>query len=321
MIMFMDGFEQFKDLDPAVVIAELTAANYAASGAVAPAEGRSPGSVCMTIGAGVNPGGIKRIFNSGAARVVIAFAYQGDTKRDPIVDIANAFKLEWPDKLQINGSKGTITPVLGLWYYYELVIDRTAASITVFINNVQDLVVPLPAAMQNLNTWEVLFAAPADSGKRLDDLFFITSGNPNPTDRIGPQAISARIPSNDVVKEWSAASGDLHYEMVNNRPPLDEEYIQSATSGAQDLFTADESGNGAKITAVGLVVRARKSDIDDRQIGLIIGDKGATQKESLVTTLQTTPTYNYAIFPTDPAGAAWTDTTVHDTPFGVVVRP
>lgn len=318
MISFMDGFEQFKGIGSS---AELTAAGYVTTGPLAAADGRSAGSTCIAIGAGINAGSIARTFNSGAAKVVIAFAYFADTARSNIIDITNAFSLEWPDHLQINGAKGSVIPVLGIWYYYELVIDKTNQQIQVYINNVLDLTVPMPSAMQSLNVFECKWSAPSSNAKRLDDLFFITSGTPNPVDRVGPQAISIRLPDADVTKEWSAATGDNHYAMVNNRPADDAKYVQSATSGAMDLFTSSVAPASGAITAVGVVVRARKSDIDNRQVGILIGPKGGTQKETLVTSLQTTPTYNYAVFPTDPAGAAWTDVSLGNVPFGVVVRP
>lgn len=316
MIMFMDGFEQFKGGTKV----DLGQAGYDAVGGVNMADGRTAESVCVAIG-GDADSSLSRTFTSGANRIVLAFAYLADTSREDIVSIDNAFKLEWPDKLQINGSKGAVIPVIGLWYYFELVMDRAAQSIEVYVNNVKDLTVAMPAAMQNLNTWKCTWASPSKITKRLDDVFFITSGTPNPVDRIGPQAISIRMPTSDVTKEWSAAVGDDHFAMVDNRPPADTQYIQSAVSGAQDLFRSGATGNGKPITAVGVVVRARKSDIDNRQIGIVVGPKTGTQKETLVSALLTTPTYNYAVFPTDPAGAAWTDSSVLDTPFGVVVRP
>lgn len=318
MISFMDGFEQFKGITNST---ELAAAGYVTTGPLAVADGRSAGSTCVAIGGGTNPASLARTFNSGASKVVIAFAYFADTARSNIIDITNGFSLEWPDKLQINGSKGTVIPVLGVWYYYELVVDKVNQQIQVYINNVLDLTVAMPAAMQNLSVYECKWAAPASNAKRLDDVFFITSGTPNPVDRVGPQAISIRLPDADVTKEWSAATGDNHFAMANNRPADETKYVQSATSGAMDLFTSSVAPATGAITAVGVVVRARKSDIDNRQVGILIGAKGATQKETLVTSLQTTPTYNYAVFPTDPAGAAWTDSSIGSTPFGVVVRP
>lgn len=320
MLKFMDGFEQFSGLSAANALVELAAAGYTPAYANL-TEGRTAGSTCVVLGGGSPAASIARTFTSSASKVVIAFAYMSETARSDIVSIANAFKLEWPDKLQINGSKGAITPVLGLWYYYELVIDKTAQTITVWINNVKDLTVAMPNEMSFLTSYAVTWAAPTASGKRLDDLFFVDNSTGNPVDRLGPQAISIRMPTSDVSKEWSPSSGDDHYALVNKRPAVDTSYIQSATSGAQDTFLSTQTVPAATITAVGVVVRARKSDIDDRQIGIVMGPKGGTQKEVLVAALQTTPTYNYAIFATDPNNAAWNETSILNTQFGVAVRP
>jgi hypothetical protein len=320
MLKFMDGFEQFSGLSSAASGTELAAAGYTQSNAAITA-GRTTGSICVVLGGGASTASIARTFTSSASKVVIAFAYMAETARSDILTITNGFTLEWPDKLQINGSKGAITPVLGLWYYYEIVIDKTAETITVWINNVKDLTVALPTEMAFLTTWAITWAAPTASGKRLDDLFFIDNSTGNPIDRVGPQAISIRMPTSDVTKEWSPSTGDDHYALVNKRPAVDTSYIQSATSGAQDTFLSTETVPAAAITAVGVVVRARKADIDDRQIGIVMGPKGGTQKEVLVTSLQTTPTYNYGIFVTDPNNAAWTETSILNTQFGVAVRP
>lgn len=318
-LLFMDGFEQFKNLPSGTTEAELLSAGYTTSQTF-PTEGRSAESVCLALGGLSTGGSVRRVFTSGANKVVIQFAYMADTARNDILSIANAFNLEWPDKLQINGNKGTITPIIGLWYYYELVIDKSAQTITVFINNIQDLAVSMPSEMAFLTTWDVTWSAPANSVKRIDDLLFIDSSGSGLLDRVGPQNIVARLPTSDVVKEWSPSTGDDHYELVNNLPPVEGEYIQSATSGATDLFLSTIVMPEADITAVGVVIRVRKSDIDDRQVGILMG-QGETEKEILVATLATTPEYKYAIYQTGPGDAAWTDTSVLNTPFGVRVRP
>lgn len=317
-LLFMDGFEQFKDLAPADVAAEISSAGYTVSG-ILPTEGRTADTICLAIG-DASAGSVSRTFSSGSSRVVLQFAYKAETAREDIVAITNGFTLSWPDKLEINGSKGGVTPIIGLWYYYELIVDKAAGTITVFINNVQDLTVPMPSAMEFLTTWEVTWSAPAASPKLLDDLFFIDGTGGGIVNRTGPQKIVARMPSADVVKEWSPSDGDDHYAMVNQRPPVEGAFIQSAVSGATDLFRSGDAVSPGAITAVSVVVRVRKSDIDERQVGILIG-QGVGQKETLIPTLAITPEYKYAVFPSAPGDVPWTESLLLDTPFGVRVRP
>lgn len=322
MLIHMDGFEQFANMSTTQVATELPTADYTVTDQVNIGNGRTSDTKAVVLGTATAGGSIKRAFLSTAPRTVIGFAYMAETKRDNIVAITNGITLEWPDKIQINGAKGVVTPVLGIWYYYELVIDKDQNVLEVWINNTLDLSVPLPAGMAGLTTFECTWAAPSKSVKRLDDLFVLNNGSGgSPTNRVGPQAISMRLPTSDFLKEWSPATGDDHFAMVDNTPPLDTEFIKSAVSGAQDLFKSGAAVGTGTITAVGVVVRARKNDIDARQMGVAIGPKGATQKENVITTLDTKPKYFYSFFPTAPGNVAWNNTNLQDTPFGVVVRP
>lgn len=322
MLIHMDGFEQFANMSQTLAATELPAAGYTIAGTLNISNGRNSDTQAIMLGSANTGGAVRRAFVSTAPLTVIGFAYMAETQRDDIVAIANGFTLQWPDKVQINGAKGTVTPVLGIWYYYELVIDKDQNQIQVWINNVLDLTVPLPAAMTGLTTFECTWSAPAKSVKRIDDLFVLNSGSGGaPVARVGPQAITMRLPTSDFLKEWSPATGDDHYAMVDNLPPAATEFIKSSVSGAQDLFKSGASAGTGNITAVGVVVRARKNDIDARQMGVAIGPKGSTQKENLITTLDTTPKYFYSFFPQAPGNVAWDNTNLQDTPFGVIVRP
>lgn len=322
MLIHMDGFEQFSNMTNTQVATELPAAEYTVAGTVAISNGRNSDTQAVVLGTSNAGGSIKRAFLSTAPLTIIGFAYMAETQRDDIVAIANGFTLQWPDKIQINGAKGTVTPVLGVWYYYELVIDKDRNLIEVWVNNVLDLTVPLPAAMTGLTTYDCTWSTPAKSVKRIDDLFVLNNGSGGaPVARVGPQAITMRLPTSDFVKEWSPATGDNHFAMVDNLPPTATEFIKSSVSGAQDLFKSGATAGTGDITAVGVVVRARKNDIDARQMGVAIGPKGQTQKEILVTNLDVTPKYFYSFFPTAPGNVAWDNTNLQDTPFGVIVRP
>lgn len=322
MILFMDGFDQYQGA-PAIA-ALMTQAGYVTAGSIGAAVGRRTDTKAIAIA----NGSLGRTFISAADKAVIGFAYRNTLIRETIINIANVGALTWDTntgKLSFAGGQGTAIALLGLWYYLEVVIDKTAGTVKVFINNEQDIEVPLPETAAFLTNFVCTWAAPGNDTKYLDDLIFIdssTGANVVHTDRVGPIQISARMPAVDVLKEWSPSTGDEHYPLVDNQPPVDAQYIQSNTSGAMDLFLANAAlPDTTAIVAVGVTVYNRKSDVDARQLGIVVGAKGAGQLEVVDAALSTTNKFSFGVFEKAPGGAAWSDELVGDTPFGVVVRP
>ncbi|QJI52250.1 hypothetical protein [Cronobacter phage JC01] len=325
MLIFMDGFEQLRDTvasgSPSPLLTVLNASGYTASGNITVDPARVQTSRCLTL---VDTATLKRTFTSTQGKVVIGFAYKGGTRTD-ITNITNVGALQWDattGKLKMANGTGTATVLLDTWYYYEIVIDKANQLLQVFVNNGKDIEVGLPASAQNLSTFECLWAGAAADNKGVDDLYFVDSATGRYVDRMGPIAITARLPTQDVDKEWSPSSGTDHWDLVNNMPPVDDQYVQSNTSGATDTYLSNVGlPQGAAILAVGITALNKKSDIDARQLGLVIGRKGQTQKEKVDTQLSTSPKYSYAVFETAPDNTAWTDESVTSVPFGVVVRP
>lgn len=322
MLRFMEGFDQLKGFES--VADPLTTAGYTVAGTVALGTGRTDDARCLIIGDDKQTASsVKRTFSSTAQKVVLGFAYEAG-ERANIVTITNVGTLAWSvdtAKVSIAGGTGTASILLGLWYYYEIVIDKANQLVQLYINNTLDIEAPLPAAAQNLNTFETVWSS-ADGEKKLDDIAFIDSTQGKYVDRIGPIAIQSRLPSTDQDRDWSPATGVDHYAMVDNMPPKDGEYIQSNTSGAIDTFlSSDGIPTGSQVLAVGITAYAKKSDIDNRQLGLLVGKKGSAQKEVVDTNLTTTSKYSYGVFETGPNDAAWTAENVTTIPFGVVVRP
>lgn len=319
-LRFMDGFEQFEGAVNLIDV--LSSAGYAASGAVSLSEGRTPNSKAVAIGNSAAGASLSLSLTSSQQYVSIGFAYNAAAQRSALVSIENVMTLGWDTGtgvIVINGNPGEATIVLGVWYYYEIVIDKSLGEIRVYINNELDLTVALPSSANLLSTYKTTWSTSGDF-KRIDDITMVDSSVGEYTTRIGPVEITTRVPTNDVLTEWVPAAGLDHFEMVNNIPPVSTDYIQSNVSDAWDTFLASGPvSDPDNILAVGIVARAKKSDIDGRKLGLVIGDK-TTSKEDVVD-LSTSNAYKYAIFETDPSGVNWTDETTSSTPFGVAVRP
>lgn len=259
-----------------------------------------------------------------ANRIVIGFCHRA-TARGRIFSVANLFDLDWPGALSIIGQLSAAIPIRNAWYYYELVIDKAAATVSLFVNNTVDIVVPLPPAVATMTQFDLTWLAENGAVARLDDLYLLDSATTDGAalvNRLGPVRIPIRLPTADVDVNWEGSSPGDHYALVGLLPPSETSYVRSATSGAQEVFSSSTAlpPAASTILAVGVMALARKSDLDNRQLGLVVGT-GSEQKEVIDTTLSISSEYSFGHFEKAPDGSAWTPANIISTPFGVVVRP
>lgn len=323
-LKYMEGFDQFQG--ESGISARLASAGYVVGGTLTLSDGRTAQTRALNLGDGSASGSMQRTFESSQQIVCFGFAYFASAERSTILTIADVVTLGWDTetgKVAIGGDLGGATVALSVWYYFEVVIDKGLGEIRVYINDELDLTVNMPGGAAFINAFQCTWSSPGDI-KKLDDIVFVDGSTGVYTNRLGPVQITPRMPSSDVDKEWSAAIGSEHFEMVNNLPVNLGEFIQSNTSGTYDTFLSNgpvpDDNDPNNVLAVGVVVRAKKSDVDGRQLGILIGDKVGPSKEQ-VFDLGTEDTYNYAVFEDNLADESWNDVTVTDTPFGVVVRP
>lgn len=326
MIRFLDGFDQLRSMDGQVMTDILNNSGYAITGTVKLAPARDNTQLALQIGdATADAVAVKRTFSSSATKVVLGFAYCAEKVRSDIATVKNLGTLGWnptDGHLSFAGGTGTATILLNLWYYFEIVLDKTAGTVQLWVNNGKDIEVAMPNTAQFLALYETTWASDPADKKFLDDLYFLDSDPSAHTDRLGPLSIASRLPTSDVDQEWTPATGTDHYALVDNEPPKDTDFLQSNTSGATDTFLSNVGlPAGAQIIAVGVTVLNRKSDIDARQLGMVVGRKGQKQLEVVDKALTLTPKYSYAVFETAPDGSAWNDEKATSVPFGVVVRP
>lgn len=327
MMQFMDGFDQLKDMPVDRLADLLNNSGYTVVPPVRVAEGRNAETRGLALGDenanAASPATLKRVFHSETNRVVIGFAYCAVKVRDDIVRIPGIGTLAWSrdtGRVSFAGVTGQAILLLNLWYYFEIVINKETNTFQVFINNGADLAGQLP----NSAKFQTDYACEWPSGfggKLIDDLVFIDAQVGKYVDRVGPIEILTRMPTTDVEKEWSPSKGDEHWTLVDNRPPIADEYIQSNDSGAIDSFKSETPMTAAgAILAVSVTAINRKSDIDNRQLGLAVGEKGA-MKEKVDEKLTLTDKISYAVFEQSPLGANWDRNNIPETPFGVIIRP
>lgn len=274
------------------------------------------------------PTTISRTFHSSATRVVLGFAHRANA-RGRIASIEGVCDIDWPAGIEILGVTGNAVPIRNAWYYYELTIDKTSQTISLHINDTADITVAMPPAVAEMTTYKVTWQVENGAVGRIGDIYFLdssTEGGATLVNRLKPIRVPVRFPTADELIEWSSTEAGDHWTVVGLPPPANNRYLHSSTSGAQELFTSDEElpeGAGTPampILAVGLVALASKSDLDNRQLGMVVG-QGASQKEVVETAMSMDPKYSYAVFEKAPGNVAWDDTNVVSTPFGVVVRP
>lgn len=274
------------------------------------------------------PTTISRTFTSTNARVVIGFAHRA-TARGRILSIANLLNVDWPAGIEILGVRGASVPIRNVWYYYEIEIDKTAGKINFYVNDTLDMTIDLPAGGAALTTYALSWQAENGAVALFDDLYLLdgdASGGSTLTARLKPISVPLRKPTADVDVNWTGSAPGPHWPLVGLLPPSLGSYVRSAESGAQDLYSSSTplpAGAGsaeAPILAVGVIALAQKSDLDNRQLGLVVGAVG-NQKEVIDTTLSTSLEYSYAVFEKAPGDVAWTAENVSSTPFGIAVRP
>lgn len=345
MYLFMDGFDQYAPVGTTgdKVQQYLTANGYTVRNASATTfsivDGRQqqagvvvPGQKALkfniTTGSSVNAS-LSRTFSSTAKKVVIGFAMRATGQRMRIFRIENVIDLDWDTatgKLKVGEVLGASVLILNAWYYHEVVIDWDAKTIEVWTNNERQLSVATPSTTitSYTATWGQQGSATGTGVQELDDFTLIDSSAGQNVDRLGPQDVFFRPPTADVKSEWTIMNpGGVteHYKVAAQLLPGDanKPYLQSNVAGATDQFRSNAAlPNNNQIFAVAVNAYARKGDLDQRNLGLIL-QSGATPKEVQVP-LTEDFRYYQVTHETPPGGGSWNQNAVESTEFGIVTR-
>lgn len=157
---------------------------------------------------------------------------------------------------------------------------------------------------------------------RYDDLVICdgTGGAPF-NDFFGEKAIRAKRPNNNgATNTWVGSDGNStdNYLLVDDVPPSSTDYTASATTGNRDLYALSNAASMTTVDAIQHSVYAAKSDAGSRQVKTVTRLPAGTVTLSPAVMLSTT--YQLlagAVEQTDPAGAAWTPTSVNTVQGGV----
>lgn len=328
-LRFIDGFDNYQSIGGPLTGADfpnigyafdVTNSNYAAA-----AQGTSSLSKCVALARG--PGGrgtMSKQFNTvGATKVVIGFAMNANA-RDQIMSVTNVFNVEWLQTgyPKINAVAGTIIPILNTWYYYEFVIDKTAQTVTMWLNGFNQFTAPITNAVPDTLEFNWGWTAGGTNATmKIDDLYFVDNTDPTSKyrDRIGPMEVVTRFPTGNGTNAWAPTpSTKQNWQVVSQVPANTLEFVQSNTVGAVDTYVSNTAVTG-DVIAVAVSTLAAKADVDNHAITVLL-EQGGVQKESSNIPLNLQYTFSQGVFEKDVNGVDWTAEAVNTSRFGMKVK-
>lgn len=338
-LKFIDGFDHYADIGKKGAILEqyLQAAGYdirnATDTTFAIDAGRRDGakSLKFTVArdSSVNAS-LSWSFTPATDYACFGFAFKGTGSRMRLARVENLFDLEWDvetGKLRVEQQLGVNPLILNAWYYIECEIDKAAKTVKIHANGELQLTVPTSTTFPAKLTlvWGQVGTAPNAGVLYIDDFYAMDAQGTNNTTRLGPIEISTRAPTADILKEWEIANSDTitnHFQVASQLEPgrAGAPYLQSNKAGAKDIFRSNSVlPTDNKIFGVAVIAYARKGDLDDRKLGLVVQPSGGTESETQV---PLTENYRYyqATHEKNPNGGDWNRNNVESLQFGIITR-
>ena len=148
----------------------------------------------------------------------------------------------------------------------------------------------------------VRFQTFADTYAYVDDLILDTATN------WGDIRFNGLTPSSDVSVAWTPSTGATNYNLVDEVPYSDADYVETATDAIQDIYgLTDWTGTNKTPEMTVLWARALKTTVDTQQLKLIV-KSGSTTDVGSAQEIFSTAGYIHRVDLTDPdTGTAWTD--------------
>lgn len=328
-LRFIDGFDNYQSIGGSLTGVDFPNIGYAITATSATmatiAQGTSAQSRCIVLGR--SPSGkssmAKQISTTGANKIVIGFAMNANA-RDNIMSITDLFTVEWLSTgyPKIGSTTGTTIPILNNWYYYEFVIDKTAQTVTMWLNGFEQFTGSftnaVPATIEVVWGWP---AVGANATMKIDDLYIVDDVDPTSKykDRIGPMEVVTRFPTANGTTQWAPTpTNKQNWQIVSQVPANTSEYVQSNTLNAIDTYVSNSTVTG-QVIAVAVSTLAAKADVDDHAVALLVEQAGV-QKESTGVPLNLQFTFSQGVFEKDANGVDWTAEAVNNTRFGIKVK-
>ena len=276
MATFIDGFEQFNgDRGPAL----MRMAGYQA-GSITIVAGRKGNSRAISC----YRNSFSRSWTMAGDTLSIGFAVNYNA-RGPLFAIGSGGNnlYLWVDPTTgllnvgtslVASTPGYVNPLLNRWYYFEMVMNRTAGTVTLFVNGKQDISATLPNFITGTLTLTYnpfnLFSNPQDYGTRSYDDIYINDGA-----RIEPIQVSTRNATGDGEHiDWSFAGTGTRWQAVS--PPINEldKFIYTAIDGNENSFVSSSPlPDSNPVRYLQLITMFRKATSDPMSLDFNIADQ------------------------------------------------
>lgn len=337
MLLFTDGFDHYAPTSEtaANIATYLQAAGYSVSNAanntfnIAAGQDQNSNGIKMTIIAGTNtPPSFQKQFDTVADKIIFGFSFRGSGSRQRIARINGLVDVNWDantGKIAVGSVQGQDVIILSAFWFIEIEIDKPAAKVRIYANDVLQLEADLPGGASTTShtiMWGLNGTIANPATIEIDDFYVVDSSGGKNVARLGPVQIITRAPTTDVKAEWTAVgSTGSHASIAAQLSPntANAPYLQANVSGKTDSFTSNGVlPNDNVVYGVQLVAYARKGDLDNRSLGLTVQTTGGTTETPVP--LQTTYAYKTAVFENAPGNLPWTQNLVESSQFGIVAR-
>lgn len=337
MFLFSDGFDHYMPIESSAsaMAGYLQQAGYAVNNAnnttfavVQGMDADSKGLQLSVNQGSATPPSLSRSITTTATRVVFGFAFRGSTGRTRIVRIDGIADVDWDSetgRIKIGELLGTNVIILNAWWYIEVVIDKVTNKLSVYANDTLQLEVDLPGSVGNTFTitWGMTTVSPVTTVMTIDDFYILDNSPGQNTDRLGPIAIVTRAPTVDVDQDWNIVGSENpnHFAVAAQLDPgaPGAPYLQANVDGHRDTFMSGTVlPNNNEIYAVSVVAYARKGDLDDRSVGLLVKTQGGELE--LQRELTEEYLYHQTVFEQAPGSVEWNQNRVETSEFGIVAR-
>lgn len=336
-LRFIDGFDHYAATTEAAanIAAYLTAAGYtvanAANGKLNIVAGQDAGSVGMklTIDAGsATPPNFAFPLTTTADQIFFGFSFRGTGSRVRICRLNGVVDVGWDastGKLVVGGVQGNDVIILNAFWYIEIVINKATNKVSVYANDAIQVETDLPGGAVTNNhviQWGLTGANAAAATVEIDDFYVADTSGGQVIARTGPMQVITRAPTTDVTTEWTpVGSAGTHSSIAAQLSPntANAPYLQANLEGKTDRFSSNTVlPNDNVIYGVQLVAYAKKGDLDNRSLGMLVKTTAGEVEQTVG--LATSYGYKTVMYEQAPGAVPWNQNRVESSQFGIVAR-
>ena len=145
------------------------------------------------------------------------------------------------------------------------------------------------------------------TGTSVGDEFTIDDLTISETAALGDLRYLSQVPDGDSAVTWTRSAGGTNFSLVDEIPPSDADYVETAVNGDQDLYTVDDYLQNFALSHVVQWVRGFSTPAGGEFKMQV--QSGATTSEETTSGLAAAAEYVSRILENDPnTGAAWSKT-------------